>query len=246
MRLRGRRVGGSAAKCAIGLVVVSVVTLVAVNSPLFSARTVRVTGSGNLGDAQVLRLAGVSSSTNILKVSASSVADRLEASPWIARADVRREFPSTIEIDVSVREPAAAVRQAGGGYVLLAGDGTILEESSKDKGLPLLVGFARLSSPVGSRPADLAGPASAAGSLGVWLRDRVESIGLDKDGLTIRLRDGTPVAWGSEADATLKAGALQGVLQWAEEGRATLRSIDVSAPHAPAARVAGKALPEPE
>ena len=229
----------------LGLIVVAIAVLVAVNSPLFSARNIEVTGAGSLGNDRILALAGISPATNLLKVSPGDITGRLEQSPWIKSASVQRSFPSTITVQVVVREPVAEVKSGTKSFATIASDGTVLAASHGDPGLPVIVGAPRPGA-VGSKPGEYLAPAAAAGAFDPWLRERVDSLSSGRNGLTLRLDDGTVVRWGSAEDAFMKADDLEGILQWAEDNHSTRRSIDVSAPHAPAANVAGGgAAPSP-
>jgi cell division protein FtsQ len=231
----------SAAIATLGLLVVGFAVFVVVNSPLFSARHINVTGAGALGNDRILALAGISPATNLLKLSPGVVTDRLEQSPWIKSASVHRSFPSTITVQVTVREPVAEVKSGAKAYATIASDGTVLDASNADPGLPLIVGAPRPGA-VGSRPGEYLTPAVAAGAFDVWLRDRIESLSSGRNGLVLRLHDGTLVTWGSSDDAVMKADDLEGILQWSKDNHTAVRSIDVSAPHAPAAKVAGGAV----
>jgi cell division protein FtsQ len=221
------------------LILIAVVVVVAVNSSLFSARTIEVTGAGSLGRDNVLALAGLSSSTNLLKMSPGAVGAHLEASPWIKSASVHRAFPSTVTIDVVVRTPVAEIKSGSKSFATVADDGTILATVRQDPGLPLLAG-GPAPGPVGSvAGGEYAVATAAAGTFDTWLSGRIDSVLLGHDGITLRLDDGTLVTWGSAGDEAMKADDLEGILQWADTNHATIRSIDVSAPHAPAAKVAG-------
>jgi hypothetical protein len=149
-----------------------------------------------------------------------------------AYRSLRDEIKATIS--------AFANRNIEGGLLVLgiASDGTVLEVSNSDPGMPLVIGAPRPGA-VGSRPNEYISPAVAAGAFDAWLRQRIESLSSGRDGLVVRLDDGTLVMWGSSDDAVMKADDLEGILQWSEDNHAALRSIDVSAPHTPAAKVAG-------
>ena len=91
------------------LAVLAVAGYAAVASPLFRAKTLEVEGSGKLGRTQILRLAQVDSTTNILWLSGSAVSARLTASPWVESATVTKSYPSTLTISVVERSAVAAV-----------------------------------------------------------------------------------------------------------------------------------------
>ncbi|HEX8952685.1 MAG TPA: cell division protein FtsQ/DivIB, partial [Polyangia bacterium] len=76
-------------------------------------------------------------------VDREAVARNVSQEPWVARAHVRRELPSTLVIDVVEREAACAV--AFGSLYLADGDGNVFKRATPDEvaGLPVVTGIAR-------------------------------------------------------------------------------------------------------
>lgn len=198
-----------------------------VNSPAFRARSIEVTGASHVGRAAVLRLAGVTSRTNVLWLDSSAAARRLEANPWIASASVARSLPSTVRIAVTERTPAAELK-VGSGWALVAGDGTVLGRVSRDPGLP------SLQMALGERRF-LTGPAAVVGGMSPWLRARVRSVIPDRRGsVAMELSSGQRVLFGPPSDIAVKDQALAGIVRWIAASGATVGYIDLRAPLAPA------------
>lgn len=208
---------------------------VAVNSPIFHARTIEVSGisrPSELSRRAVVEVAGVSRETNVLWLDTGVAERRLQANPWIAEATVSRELPATVRIDIRERMPVATVRGTGE-FVVVAGDGRILERVEQDPRLPLVWG----ASVDGGEWLAPRGAARALDAMLESVRSNVRRVVVGEDGsLTLRLRSGAQVLYGDERLPAEKASALQGVLEWAAREGRRLATVDVRAPSSPAVR----------
>ena len=109
----------------------------------FAVRAVRVSPTVHVtGDALVAR-AAVPLGLNLFAVDRDEVARAVSQEPWVARAHVRRELPSTLVIDVVEREAACTV--AFGALYLADADGNVFKRATPDEanGLPVITGIAR-------------------------------------------------------------------------------------------------------
>lgn len=217
---------------------VSVGALLA-SSSVFDARRIQVEGNRRRTTLQLLALARITPTTNVLWLDAAEAARRLERDPWIAEASVHRSLPSTVRIAVVERTPAAIVRSALPS-LLVADDGTVLgpldAQPGTAPGLPVIAGPGSLSSGEGATEV---WAARALGPMDAALRARVRRITVGAEGsLTLRLRSGTLVRYGRVEETARKAAAIEGVVEWAIENGRTLASIDVRAPEAPTAEPA--------
>jgi cell division protein FtsQ len=176
----------------------------------------------------VVRLAGVSTSTDLLSLDGAALAARLEASPWVASATVERDLPSTLRITVVERAPVIAV-PLHGAYRLLAGDGTSLGTARRRPTLPI----ASFRSGVDESAAAVDAAAAVAPMRAGARRDVVRVVVRADTTVELTLRGGVTVVYGSAADAVAKARALAAVLDWLRRENAAASSIDVSTPAAP-------------
>jgi cell division protein FtsQ len=198
----------------------------------FDARDVTVSGAGHLTAARVRHLAEVGPKTNVPWFDEAAAETRLEADPWIERADVSTSWPWTIHITVVERVPVAVAERAGETQ-LVAADGTILGTAATMRGLPRIE-LPPTTSTTGERP-PAAGAASALGAMSDDLRASVSRIVVATDGtLEVHLRDGTLVAYGDATDLVRKADVVERALAWAGTTGAGLARISVTAPSAPA------------
>jgi cell division protein FtsQ len=79
------------------------------NSPRFGVKTIRVEGTVKRTPEQIAALAGVESGKNIFRIDLEAAGLRIQQDAWIDKANVTRRLPSTITIEVTEREAAAAV-----------------------------------------------------------------------------------------------------------------------------------------
>jgi cell division protein FtsQ len=109
----------------------------------FAVRAVRVSPTVHVSAEALAARANVRLGVNLFAVDRDEVARAVSQEPWVARAHVRRELPSTLVIDVVEREPACAV--AFGALYLADGDGYVFKRATPEEsaGLPAVTGIAR-------------------------------------------------------------------------------------------------------
>ncbi len=199
---------------------------------MFHVRSVDVGGNVHLSRAEVVRLAGVTTRSNAIWLDEGAARARLEQDPWVARAEVEVSLPWTVHVTIVERTPVATMDR-GAGPLLVAGDGTVLGVATRTRGLAIIV--TPPSWVAGVEQVDLQGAARALGSLEPAILERVHRVELDPvKGLSLVLKDGVRVSFGSARSLDQKARALVDVLAWAEQMGERVRSIDVTAPTAPA------------
>lgn len=218
-----------------GTAIIGAVVWALLGGRLFVVRSISVTGTHLVTQAQVIAAADVPLGTPLLNVNTGAVAQRVEAIRQVASATVTKDWPDHLAITVTERVPAVAVRMAGGGYDLVDGTGVIVRWTrSKPGGLPVfktsLTGAALHGAPA------VAAAAAVLGELAHWLAAQVVTVSatpvLTGDGgsvvqaqqVMLVLRDGTTVVWGDASDAAQKNRELQIVL------KNRVHNVDVSAP----------------
>jgi cell division protein FtsQ len=125
LREQGRRrliIGGAA----LGAIALLVGGWFLLHTPLFSARSVTVTGNVHETTAQVLEQSGLASHPPLLDVDTGAAATRLEQLPWVRTAAVRVGWPDGVHIAVTEETPRFAAKTAAGTWVMLSSDGRVL------------------------------------------------------------------------------------------------------------------------
>jgi cell division protein FtsQ len=195
---------------------------------LLVVRSVTVTGTHLLTPAQVIAAAGIPLGTPLLNVDTGAVTRRVEALPRVASAAVTEDWPDHVAITVTERVPVMALRMADGGYDLVDKDGVIVRYSkAKPAALPLLM----TSLPGGALRGDpsVAAVTEVLAELQPWLAQQVAQVRAapvpaGPEQVTLTLRDGTTVQWGSPDGGAQKNRELA-ILRGSHA-----RDIDVSAP----------------
>jgi cell division protein FtsQ len=171
--------------------------------------------------------------------------DRLRAAvaqfPSVAGLSADAKFPHKLSIEVRERAPVAAI-ESGAGRVAAAGDGRVLR-GLKVSDLPTL--RAR-SAPAGERVTDrrTLGALAVAGGAPPELRGRIERLWSGKRGLTVDMRNGPALVFGSGSDASRKWLAAIRVLADPSSQGATY--LDLRVPERVAAGGLGPVDQEPE
>ncbi|HEX2032461.1 MAG TPA: FtsQ-type POTRA domain-containing protein [Actinomycetota bacterium] len=236
----GPRTGLRSRKAFVAVIVVILLAgaWATVRSPVFAVREILVAGHAPLPRARLVRLSGVRHGDNlVLDVSADEIRARLEASPWVAQADVERRLPSTLVLTIRERVAAGWVGDPGGGAVV-SRDGTVLERPGRrPPGLPG-VGTAPRALPPGAAVAGMGAVLLVAGSLPPDLRAEVSAVRRDGADVVLRLRGGARVLYGPPSSLRAKNAAVRSMLAWAAERDVAIGYIDVRVPDAPVLRAA--------
>ncbi|WP_062465074.1 cell division protein FtsQ/DivIB [Demequina soli] len=192
---------------------------------------VEVTGYGTVVDpADVAAVVDAHEGRSLATLASSRLADELRDVPGVRDATVERVWPRGLLIELTSREPVAAV-PATDGYDLLDSEATRVGHAD---GAPARLPVVTV--PVGKgNERVLESVLGVVNQLPVKLRNRVQDISAStEDTVTFVLRDGPKVEWGSADDSPLKARVLQ-VLLASDQGKAA-SVIDVSAPTLPTTR----------
>ena len=113
-------------------------------SPDLRIRETVVKGCQELTEKEILTLASVRSSANLLTINRDAIARRIRANPWVREVFVGREFPCRLVIVVRERKAVALLERDEGLY-LVDGEGTPFKklETGEESDLPVLTGCVR-------------------------------------------------------------------------------------------------------
>ena len=194
-------------------------------STVLVTKRVNVVGTHNLAPAQVSLAAQVPLGVPLARQDLDAIAQRTTSLPAIEAASVTRKWPNAITVAVVERRPVIAVRQPEG-YVLVDKSGVAYQTQHV---LPPEVLLAVVN------PGDvplLSEMATVAAASPKKLRSMVDRMtASNRDSITLVLKSGKTVTWGSSSDSELKAQVVTALLK-----RKPKSSIDVSSPHNPAVR----------
>ena len=107
----------------------------------FGIDRVTISGIAELSEIEVLVAAGIDPKISLAFFDAESARRRLEATPLIKQATVRKLYPGEISITLTEREPFA-LWQSEGQHFLIAADGAVIDrmDDGRFAHLPLVVG----------------------------------------------------------------------------------------------------------
>jgi cell division protein FtsQ len=194
-------------------------------SPWLAVTQVQVTVSsapavaGPLTPDEVRVAAQVETGTPLLRVDTGAIEQRIAALPSVESVAVSRSWPDAIVIDVVRRTPVALV-SSGGGYDVVDASGAVIRTVTGIEG----------DLPVVRATGDGVGAAvTVARELPEDIRRKVVGIEAStRNDVTLLLRNGSEVMWGSAQDGEFKARVLQTLFQ------VDAKYYDVSAPGVPA------------
>ncbi len=192
----------------LGVVAVAVWTVFF--SSVMAVSGVQVAGTGVLSPAAVRRAAAVPLGSPLATADLGAVTARVEALPAVKSVDVSRAWPDQVRVDVTERRAVAVVRPRGRGPLRgMDASGVLFRSYARPPaGLPLIrTGSRRTGSDA------LAESAVVAGSLPPELAAKVAYVEVRTvDTISLRLRNGRTVKWGSADDSADKARVLDVLL----------------------------------
>jgi cell division protein FtsQ len=190
--------------------------LVAAGWLVFFSSVLSVAGVQVVGTSQVLTPASVRRAAEVPMGAPLATADldgvraRVERLPAVRSVDVSRAWPDRIRIDVTERRAVAVVQGDAGGGRLRGTDpeGVLFRQyATRPRDLPMI----RMGSRTGSEA--LAEAAAVAGSLPPALARKVGYVEVRTvDTISLALRSGRTVRWGSADESAAKAKVLSALL----------------------------------
>jgi cell division protein FtsQ len=237
-RSRGRRrlrwIGGALVTLALAVAAVALL-----HTSWFSARVVSVSGPHpHTSDAAIVAAAGLNDHPALISVDPGSTAQRVEALPFIASAEVHRHWPDAVAISVTERVPAVEMAGPGTTWSVLDGHGRTLEVlPARPPGLVLLV----VHSAAGlTPPAPVGGTLAVAGSFGLtvcrtlppaFAAQVISVTEAPDETVSLALNSGITVLLGTNDDLVTKYEDVAAIIAHASLHGAT--TIDVTVPQSP-------------
>lgn len=197
----------------------------------FDADHLVVKGTGTTVDMEaVVAVVAGQEGTSLALVNISDLREEILQVPNIRDVSIQRQWPSGLAVDIVAREPVAAVPVEGG--VALMDQDAVVVDTVPEAPVELPVINIPLT---GDDERTLDAALAVLKSLPDDLRAEVASIAAaTQDAVTLTLRDGVVIEWGSSQDSALKAQVVR-TLRTAEVSRGAA-VFDVSAPTFPITR----------
>ncbi|TFG38299.1 MAG: FtsQ-type POTRA domain-containing protein [Syntrophobacterales bacterium] len=114
----------------------------AICAPYFKLGDTTVRGCEKVSKIEVIELAGIDASMNILAINLDKITEKVKRNPWIKNVSIGRELPNRLVIEVVEREAAALIKKDENLYIVDR-DEEIFKGFGEDdcSSLPVLTGF---------------------------------------------------------------------------------------------------------
>lgn len=195
-------------------------------STILTAKNVTVTGTGYLSAKEIREAAAVPRGEQLVRLDVGAVRSRVAALAAVDDVEVRRVWPDRVRIDVDERDPVAVIDIAGE-IRGIDGDGVVFRAyPSKPRNLPLV------QAGPGARDEAITESARVVSAMPTGLARRVDHVEVETvDEISLVLRDGRTVTWGSAEQSEEKARVLEALLK-----EQPAKQYDVSVPGLPTSR----------
>jgi cell division protein FtsQ len=219
---------------AVVATVIVVGSAVGARSAMFHVDQVEVAGAARTGEGVVRERAGIEPGTPMLAIDEHQVDRAVSSLPWIESVEVRRRWPSTVEIQVRERAVAAAVPAGTDRWQLVGADGVVVAEVDEPPtDLVLVLGVPAVGV-LGDRIEVGDGRLSVATAIPPRLRDRVSAVAEVGGELQLHMDPSGMVRLGDLSRLDQKLLAVE-TLFTRVDGRC-IDVVDVRAPQAPTVR----------
>ncbi|WP_285101503.1 FtsQ-type POTRA domain-containing protein [Promicromonospora sp. MEB111] len=200
-------------------------------SPLFAldAEQVRVTGEGTTVDVGEVREAVTDEAgVPLPRLDTVGLREEILAMNAVKNVRITRAWPDGLTVELTSREPVAAVPQPGDVYALMDAEGVRVGTAEEvPDGLPSIV-TSLSDAGAGRRALDAA--LAVLGALPPKLAADITTVSAaTQDDVRTTLSDGRVIRWGSGADVPLKTKVAQTLLR----AEPTATTVDVSSPGLP-------------
>ena len=176
-------------------------------SSVLTVKKVDVKGESFLSRQQILTAADVPTGGHLAQLDLEAIRSRVSSLAPVRHVDVSREWPDGVLIRITERTPVA-VAEIGGSFHAMDAEGVLFRDYPRAP-----IGMPRVVSTADTGSAALAEAARVIASLPHDLAARVDHVqvqGIDQ--ISLALRSGATVLWGSDAQSALKAEVLARLL----------------------------------
>lgn len=199
-------------------------------SSLLDVERIEVVGARHTSPEAVRSALGIDRGDAMIGIDGGHAAHMVEALPWVARAEVERNWPGTVRILVQEREPIATIELVKGRFALVDRTGRVLDVGSERP--PALLALTDVPGRIaegGRLPSETHAALDVIADAQEQMPGAFTTV---STGLDAILRSGATVRFGSADELDLKLVAVATVLDDVEVG--CLATLDVRIPTSPA------------
>ena len=218
---------------ALGVILVlGVASVLVTRSPLLDVDRVEVKGAGHASADAVRVATGIRRHSPMTDLDLGRARAGVLGLPWVESATVTRRWPGTVEVSIVERTAVAAAPASNGGFMLVDGDGHLLEPvPAPPPGVVLLVDVPPAGAAGDVLDASASDALTVARSLPPELVPQVSGVVAAPDGVALRLAIGGTARLGVTEDLPAKLLAVATFLDQVD--LADLCTLDVRVPSAP-------------
>jgi len=192
-------------------------------SQLLAVKTIDVSGAQTVSASVIRDRSGLDTGTPLVRVDLDSAERRIASMPIVKSVKVTRQWPHGILISLQERV-AIAVVEIGGNLRGMDADGVVFRAYKKAP-----VGLPKVETSIGTTAAALREAALVVAALPSELSLRVDHVSVQTvDQISLVLKDGRTVVWGSSDQSATKAKVLATLLASVD-----VQTYDVSVPSKP-------------
>jgi cell division protein FtsQ len=219
---------------ALSVLTIAVIAYAALHSSLFSARHVSIVGNQATTDQQILEASGMLAHPALLNIDVARDEAAIEQLPWISKAVLHPEWPDSVLITVTERNPVGKFSDGVRLLGVVDETGRLLEvTSSPPRGLvPLRIPAIALA-PGQSLPRAEAVLALVASAVPESILHKIKTLEGTSSGVVVVLHSGARAELGQATDLGAKMTALATLLATPSVVLGAHSSIDLRVPDAP-------------
>lgn len=192
-------------------------------TPVLGASTVKVEGVKGLTEDEIRKVAAVELGEPLIRMDTEEITARVATLPRVARVEVNRSFPGTVEIVVTERSPVAYARVPEGAQLVDATGMGFAVVPQAPPGLPSIE-----VATIGPNDPATKAVVEVLAKIPQQVRESTVTLAAKSPGnVQLTLADGRIVKWGNAADSERKSMVLAALLT--RPGKV----YDVSAPDLP-------------
>lgn len=112
------KMGASPVVLWIFVILLTVLLFLLLNSSLFNVSSISVIGAERFSQQDIINVSEITFDTNIFRVDEQKAKENIEQTPYLEVTDIRRTFPTGVEIVVRERTPRAQIATVNGYYII--------------------------------------------------------------------------------------------------------------------------------
>lgn len=118
------------------MLLLTLIYLFAFKTNFFNIKDIKVVGNNKINYNQIVKASMCMEDENIFKINKNSGEEALEELPYIKKAEIKRQLPKGIVIDIEEREEIVAISHIGS-FIYIDKEGYILSIEEKDEKIDL-------------------------------------------------------------------------------------------------------------